>query len=144
MAFFGSKIHSEVECKWADTSKQPIRPDFYIEQPNGYCDVVEFKLPSLKNDSVVGIENRKTFNSAIYSYIAQTRVYEEYFEDPRNRQYLKEEYDINVKYPKRWLVVCRRWMFSADKWKDIERGYRNLIIRTYDDIIDGVISQLYS
>ena len=47
-------------------------------------------------------------------------------------------------YPKRWLVVGRRWMFSSDDWKKIEHDYKDFAIRTYDDIVDGIRSQLYS
>jgi len=144
MAFFGKEVHSERECQWQSEERKPIRPDFFVVDPNNYANIVEFKLPELKGSPTVGSINRETFNAQIHSYIAQTGVYEEYFEDPNNREYVKEKYGINVRYPKRILVIGRRWMFDYTEWKRIEHEFRNITIRTFDDLIDGVLSQLYS
>jgi hypothetical protein len=144
MAFFAKEIHQELECEWLDQNKKAIRPDFFITNPNGYSDIVEFKLPTIKNSIIVGQENRETFSAEINSYISQTRVYTQYFEDSKNRQYVLENHSVKVLYPKRWLVVGRRWMFGSDEWRAIENEFRDFAIRTYDDLVDGVISQLYS
>ncbi|AKG33312.1 Shedu anti-phage system protein SduA domain-containing protein [Paenibacillus durus] len=143
MAFFAKEVHSELECHWAESKNKAIRPDFFITNPNGYSDIVEFKMPYLKNSTVVGTENRETFSAEINSYISQTRVYAKYFDDPRNREHVFNKYGIKVLYPKRWLVVGRRWMFDNDNWREIENEFRDFAIRTYDDLIDGVVSQLY-
>ncbi|MEY8757938.1 hypothetical protein AB9M93_26220 [Peribacillus frigoritolerans] len=145
MAFFGSEVHSEKECDWqTEAERKSIRPDFFITEPNGYSNIIEFKLPGLRASAVVGQTNREAFSAQINSYIAQTNVYEEYFEDPNNRAYVKEKYGLNVRYPDRVLVVGRRWMFDTHDWKRIQRDYRNITIRTFDDLIDGVLAQLYS
>ncbi|PFB62837.1 Shedu anti-phage system protein SduA domain-containing protein [Bacillus cereus] len=144
MAFFGKGIHPEKECAWqSEPDRKHIRPDFFVTAPNGFSDIVEFKLPNLKGKAVVGKENRETFSAEIRSYIAQTCVYEEYFEDPNNRKYVQEKYGIDVRYPKRILVMGRRWMFDSTEWRKIENDGRNITIRTFDDIIDGVLSHLY-
>jgi len=144
MAFFGKNVYAEKQFTWAEGERKEIRPDFLVEQPNGLSDIVEFKLPTHKGSTVVGTENRETFGSFLHSYIAQTRVYSEYFEDPRNRQLVLSEHGINVLYPRRYVVFGRRWMFSHEEWRKIEHDYKNVVIRTYDDIVDGVRSQLYS
>lgn len=144
MAFFGREIHAEKTCCWADGEKKPLRPDFFITQPNGYSDIVEFKLPSLKGNPIVGQENRETFSAQVNQYIAQTRVYRNYFDDPRNRSYIQQTYNIRVYHPHRWLVIGRRWMFSTDEWRAIEADHRDFGIRTYDDVVDGVRAQLYA
>ncbi|MNV95547.1 hypothetical protein D3C71_1904470 [compost metagenome] len=100
-------------------------------------------MPSLKGSTIVGTENRETFSAEINSYISQTRVYAKYFNDPRNRDHVLYKYGVKVLYPKRWLVVGRRWMFDNDNWREIENEFRDFAIRTYDDLIDGVVSQLY-
>lgn len=60
-----------------------------------------------------------------------------------NRNWVKEKYNINVRYPKRYLVVGRRWDFSNDVWKEIIDDYKDIEIITFDELIDGVVSQFY-
>ncbi|MGD6796274.1 Shedu anti-phage system protein SduA domain-containing protein [Metabacillus indicus] len=146
MAFFGNSIHTEKECKWVNyPDRSAIRPDYFVSSTNGYSDIVEFKLPKIKSESaVVGRENRETFSSEINSYISQTRVYKEYFEDPRNRKHVKETYGIDVYYPKRFLVIGRRWMLGQENWRAIQNDFQGLTILTYDDIVDTVMGHLMS
>lgn len=146
MSFFGNDVHSEKECSWVvDKNRPAIKPDFFVSGTNGYADIVEFKLPYLKTHSaIVGKDNRETFSAEIQSYISQTRTYREYFEDSLNRKYVEETHGIKVYYPKRYLVIGRRWMFSDEVWRSIENDYRDLNIRTYDDIIDTVMGYLMS
>lgn len=143
MAFLGTQIYSQKLCKWQSETREDIKPDFFIEKPNGYSDIVEFKLPNLKSKSVVGKSNRETFSAEINSYISQTRTYKEYFEDPNNRTWIKDEHNILVRYPRRTLVIGRRWDFSNEEWKKIIDDYHNIEIITYDDLIDGVMAQFY-
>lgn len=143
MAFFAKAIYPQKKCQWAEAGKKAIKPDFFTEQPNGFSDIVEFKLPDFGGSATTGSENRETFSAKLSAYVAQTRVYEEYFEDPRNKSYVAEQHGITVQYPRRFLVVGRRWMFSTDDWKKIQNDSRNLTIITYDDLIDGVRGQLY-
>lgn len=146
MAFFGKEIHAEKQCSWADNTNRPaIKPDFFVVGSDEMADIVEFKLPTIKTEkTVVGKINRETFSSEIHSYIAQTRVYRDYFEDPRNRELVKTQYGLNVSYPKRYLVVGRRWMFDSLEWRSIANEYQYLTIRTYDDIVDTVMGYLMS
>lgn len=143
MAFNGLEVHSQAFCEWQSEEKQPIKPDFFIVRPNGYADIVEFKLPYLKRSTVVGTTNRERFSSDIQSYIAQTRVYRNYFDDPNNRKWIQEKYGFKIYKPKRYLVVGRRWDFDYDEWQEIKADYIDLEILTYDDLIDGVVCQFY-
>jgi hypothetical protein len=144
LAFFATAIYPEKECQWAETGKKAIKPDFFAEHPNGFSDIVEFKLPDFGGSVTTGTENRKAFSAKVTAYAAQTRVYEEYFEDPRNKRHVAEQHGIKVQYPHRFLVVGRRWMFSTGDWKKIQNDFRNLTIVTYDDLVDGVRGQLYA
>lgn len=144
MAFFAKEIHPEKECEWQNENRTSIKPDFFVSMPDGYSDIVEFKLPLIKNNAIVGRNNRESFNAEINSYISQTRVYQEYFNDSLNRKYVESRHGIKVLHPKRWLVIGRRWMFLNDYLKKIEHDYKDLVIRTYDDIVDGIRSQLYA
>lgn len=143
MGFFSTRIQPQVLCEWQSEQRDAIKPDFFVVKPNGYADIVEFKLPYLKRNTVVGISNREKFSSEIESYIAQTRVYRTYFDDPNNRKWFEEKYGFKVYKPKRFLVVGRRFDFDTDVWHEIKSDYKDLEIITYDDLIDGVITQFY-
>lgn len=144
MAFFAKKIYGQLKCEWQSEDKEAIKPDFFIEKPNGYADIVEFKLPKIKGDTIVGRTNRERFSSEITSFIAQTRVYKIYFEDPNNRSWVQKKYGFKVYNPKRYIVAGRRWDFSSDVWLEIKSDYQDVELITYDDLIDGVISQFYN
>lgn len=142
-AFTGVEVHGQVKCEWQSEMKKSIKPDFFIKRSNGYADIVEFKLPRVKNNTVVGRENREQFSFEISSYIAQTRVYKTYFEDPNNRQWFEDEYGYKVRYPKRYLVVGRRSDFESEVWIEIKEEFKDLEIISYDDLVDTVVAQFY-
>lgn len=118
-------------------------PDFFVVRANGYADIVEFKLPKVKRNTVVERNNREQFSAEINSYIAQTRVYRSYFEDPNNRRWFEKKYGFKVYKPKRYLVVGRRNDFECDEWIEIKSDYTDVEIVTYDDLVDTVVSQFY-
>ena len=143
MGFLATEIHPQIECEWQSEKRDNIKPDFFVIRPNGYADIVEFKLPFTKGETVVGKHNRETFSAEINSYISQTRNYKTYFEDPNNRLWVDKKYNIKAHYPKRILVIGRRWDFSIDEWRAIINDYKDIEIMTYDDLIDGVVAQFY-
>ncbi len=143
MAFFAKEVHSQIKCEWQSEAEDPIQPDFFIVQPNGYANIVEFKLPFLKSTGVVGRDNRETFSAEINSYISQTRVYKSYFDDPNNRKWIEERFGFKVYNPRRILVIGRRWDFKSSDWKEIIADFRDIEIMTYDDLVDGVVAQFY-
>lgn len=143
MKFGASNIHSELTCEWQSENRNDIRPDFFVVQPNGYADIVEFKLPDIDKKTVVGSSNRETFGAWLSSYISQTRVYSSYFDDPNNRRWFEKKYGFKVHKPRRYLVVGRRHDFDSDVWREIMSDYSGLEILTFDDLIDGVVVQFY-
>ncbi|MBX3050613.1 MAG: DUF4263 domain-containing protein [Caldilineaceae bacterium] len=143
MKFGAREVYSELTCEWQSEERNNIRPDFFVVQPNGYADIVEFKLPKIDKNFIVGSRNREAFSAWLNSYIAQTRVYSTYFDDPNNRKWFEEKYGFKVHRPRRWLVVGRRRDFDSDIWREIISDYRDLEIMTFDDLIDGVVVQFY-
>ena len=143
MRFSAKEIHPECVCEWQSEKRKAIKPDLFVVGADGYADIVEFKLPNLLSSTVVGTANRETFNSSINSYISQTRVYKEYFDDPNNRKHIKEKYGFDVYKPKRHLIIGRRWHFDKNEWRLIASDFSDLVIHTYDDLIDGVVVQFY-
>jgi Domain of unknown function (DUF4263) len=143
MKYGATQIRSELICEWQSEARDDIKPDFFVVQPNGYAEIVEFKLPSIEKNTVVGGKNRETFAAWLNSYISQTRVYASYFEDPNNRKWFEKKYGFKVYKPRRWLVVGRRNDFDSDVWREILSDYKDLEIMTFDDLIDGVVVQFY-
>lgn len=143
MGFMGVEIYEEVLCEWQSEKRNNIKPDFFILRSNGYADIIEFKLPNMKSNLIVGCNNREHFNSELYTYIAQTRVYATYFDDPNNRKWFESKNGFKVHKPRRYLVIGRRNDFSSDEWIEIKGDFNNLDIITYDDLVDTVISQFY-
>jgi hypothetical protein len=142
MRFGAVKIHAEEICEWQSEDKIPIKPDFLVVHPNGFADIVEFKLP-IVDPNIVGRENRESLSAQINTYVSQTRTYRNYFEDPNNREWFESKHDYRVYRPRRYLVIGRRWQFDSDIWREIVSDYTDLEIVTYDDLVDGVVAQLY-
>ena len=143
MKFGAIDCYDELTCEWQSEKRDNIRPDFFVVQPNGYADIVEFKLPEIKGNAIVGKQNRESLSSTINSYISQTRCYLKYFEDPNNRKWFENKYGFKVYSPKRYLVIGRRSDFSSDVWTEIISDYNKIDILTFDDLIDGVCIQFY-
>jgi len=143
MAFLARSVHYQLSCEWQSEEKNALEPDFFVVHPNGYADIVEFKLPDLKSSTVTGRANRETFSAEINSYISQTRVYSTYFDDPNNRMWFEANYGFQVHHPKRILVLGRRSDFSNDEWRELVADYRDIEIITYDDLVSGITAQFY-
>lgn len=143
MGFMGVGVYNEVLCEWQSEERENIKPDFFVLRANRYADIIEFKLPNMKSNSITGRNNREHFSSELNTYIAQTRVYATYFDDPNNRKWFEKKYGFRVYKPKRYLVIGRRNDFEMDEWIEIRADYNNLEIITYDDLVDTVISQFY-
>jgi Domain of unknown function (DUF4263) len=143
MKFGAIKAHAELLCEWQSEDKPAIRPDFFLVQPNGYADIVEFKLPDVKSKPVVGTQNRETFAAWLNAYVSQTRTYRTYFDDPNNRRWFEGKYGFKIHSPRRWLVVGRRSDFESATWREIVADFRDLEILTFDDLVDGVAVQFY-
>jgi len=144
MRFSAKDVHPECLCEWQSENRKAIKPDFLVVGPDGFADIVEFKLPDLNSSTVVGSSNREAFSATINSYIAQTRVYRDYFDDPNNRRYVKHKFGVDIYRPKRHLVIGRRWNFENPEWRAIAADFPDLTIHTYDDLIDGVVIQFYN
>ena len=145
MALGAVRIVGQKLCPWLDGSgRQPVKPDFFAIGPNGYAEILEIKLPQLKGSVVVGTENRKTFSAEVQSYVSQARVYRDYFDNPTHRKYVLDTHEVRLDHPRRILVMGRRWEFSDPEWRSIKAELPDLLILTYDDMIDAATAQIYS
>lgn len=143
-ARFGAvRIAAETRCEWQSEERDAIIPDFFVVRSDGFADIVEFKLPDLGGKAVVGRTNRERLSAQLSEYVAQTRTYREYFEDPANRAWFEKRYGFKVRHPRRFLVIGRRFDFTGDDWRSIVADHRDLEIITFDDIVDTVTAQYY-
>jgi len=141
--FGGVRMVSEVRCEWQSEERAAVIPDFFVVRADGFADIVEFKLPDLGGSAVVGRANRERLSAQLSEYVAQTRTYREYFEDPANRAWFEKRHGFKVRNPRRSLVVGRRFDFNGDDWRRILSAERDIEIVTFDDVVDTVTAQYY-
>lgn len=141
---FGAKdIFPEKLCEWQTNDRKPIKPDFFILQPNGYADIVDFKLPDLSK-VIVGKNNAKRFSAILNQYITQIGVYAEYFTELKNREWFENKYGFKVHHPRKYLIMGRRHNFQDEVWRDLLARQKDIDIYTYDDLIDCATAQFYT
>ncbi|AOX20099.1 Shedu anti-phage system protein SduA domain-containing protein [Kozakia baliensis] len=141
---FGAiRVAGQVKCEWQSEVRDAIIPDFFVVHADGYADIVEFKFPHLGGNAVVGITNRERLSAKLSEYVAQTRSYREYFDDPNNRVWFEQRYGFKVLRPRRFLVVGRRFDFNGDDWRKIISDFHDLEVVTYDDLVDTATAQFY-
>ncbi|WP_215396936.1 Shedu anti-phage system protein SduA domain-containing protein [Rheinheimera oceanensis] len=141
---FGAKdIHTELICSKFDGSNESIRPDFFIEKTNGFCDIVEFKLPRVTKPIIVGNNNRRRFASWFNTHLAQAKAYQRYFATPAHRKEVHKKYGIMVDRPTVTLVIGRRLDINTDEVREMMSEFQGINIISYDELVDGVVAQLY-
>jgi len=143
MRLGAERLIAQPKLRWQSERRDAIQPDFLVVLPGGAVELCEFKLPNVKRKTVVGRANREKFSEEISTYVAQTRAYRDYFEDPNNRRWVKRKYGVNVVKPTRYLVIGSRSDLSHDDWRHIESDYKGLRILSYNDLIDAALAQLY-
>jgi len=143
MHFGARNIYPELTCLKLDQSAQAVRPDFFVEKSNGVCDIVEFKLPRMTKPMVVGPKNRRRFASWFSAYLAQASAYRRHFSEPRHRVDMKEKYELIVEMPTVTLVIGRRLDINTPEVRLLLSEYSGINIISYDDLVDGVVAQLY-
>jgi hypothetical protein len=141
---FGAKnIYSELTCFKFDQPAEAVRPDFFIEKTNGVCDIVEFKLPRVTKPIVVGPKNRRRFASWFSTHLAQASAYRRYFSDPRHRMGMREKHGLTVETPNITLVIGRRFDVNTSEVRMLLSEHSGIDLMSYDDLVDGVVAQLY-
>ncbi|UQO32620.1 hypothetical protein [Burkholderia cepacia] len=142
MNFGARALYSEVTCLKCDSSGEAVRPDFFIEKANGLCDIVEFKLPRVTKPMVVGAKNRRRFASWLGAHLAQANAYRRHFLDARHRMDMKKKYGIEIEIPMITIIIGRRSDITAEV-RMLLTDYPGINIMSYDELVDGVVAQLY-
>lgn len=117
-------------------------PDFALKPSNekALCDLLELKLPGAK--LVVGRGNRRRLSSAVFEAAAQLREYRDFFELHRNRDAVEEMYGLRFFRPRMLVVIGKRSEYSPIDLRKAETDVPNLIITTYDDLVERARSRM--
>ena len=143
MSFGTHKLNGQVTLEWQyPTTKDNLRPDFMPERMDGYCDILEFKLPRLKHSPMVGTEERYHPSSEVDVAIAQVDCYEEWCNQEINIKWLEETKKIKVFAPRRILIIGHSDDFSPEDRRKLRR-IRNTTVFTYDEFIEMARFQIY-
>lgn len=119
-----------------DAEEGELIPDFVLEpvEQGGLCDLLELKLPSAR--AFVLKTNRYRFSAAVLEAAAQLRTYSEYFDDPRNREKVRERYGLTAYRPRMFVILGRRGEVDPLAIRAMEGDLPGLRLNTYDQIIE--------
>lgn len=123
-------------------STSDLQPDFMPERMDGFSDILEFKLPRLSRNTMVGAESRRHPSSEVEAALAQVDEYEDWCLQDANREWLLRTKGIQVSSPHTYLVIGHSDDFTAED-RQLLRRRRNATIFTYDEFINMARMQLY-
>jgi hypothetical protein len=143
ISFGAHNLNPQTDLIWQyDTDKPNLKPDFLIEKMDGFCDILEFKLPKLKSKPIVGTEVRQHPSFEIDSAIAQINEYDYWFAQEVNRRWLEENKGIRVLNPIKHLVIGHSDEFNSEDRRKL-RSTRGISVFTYDEFIELARFQIY-
>lgn len=143
MHFGARNIYPEKSCPKLENQTKSIRPDFFVEKTNNTCDIVEFKLPRVSSSLIVGKPNQRRFSAWFSAYLGQAEAYMEHFKDARHRDDAKARHDIVVEFPSVTIVIGRRHDINNFEMRSLLSRRNRINVISYDELIDGVVAQLY-
>jgi hypothetical protein len=113
---------------------EPLKPDFVLEpaDQSRLCDLLELKLPSAQ--IFVLKKRRERFSADVLEACAQLREYAHYFDEERNRRFVKEKYGLAAYKPRMFVIIGRRGSLNPIQLRNIELDTPGLNLRTYDEI----------
>jgi len=143
LAFGVNELNPEVLLEWQyDTDKDDLKPDFLPIRMDGYADLMEFKLPYLKGNPMVGTPERRHPSFEIDTAIAQLDTYEEWCSQKINIDWLEQNKNIKILHPRRFLIIGHSKDFSKEDRAKL-RNIRDTTVFTYDEFIEMTRFQLY-
>lgn len=133
------------ELKWCEgnerTNRESIRPDAFLERPDGKYDIVDFKLAGLDKRSITRSKGspRARFVDYVNEGLSQLEDYEYYFSFQANRDYALNKYGICVDNPRKILVVGNSENVDIEEVRAALRPFRSgfdivdydFLVRTY-------------
>jgi hypothetical protein len=136
-AFKTSHFEYEPYLEWIEhdgsVQDRAINPDLMVRRDDGFYDIYDLKTALLTKKNIVkGERKRRRFIDCVEEGVAQLSNYREYFQYPKNQEFAKSKYGIEVNEPKLVLLVGS-WE-NTDKRQIVEacRRYKNANIIDFD------------
>lgn len=144
--FMTSNFLHECSLEWIEGQPEEekfIRPDFFIQRPDGFFDIVDLKLALIERKKITKKERkRRDFVHDVRDGIAQLANYHEYFNFDKNRFYAKERFGISVKDPNLFLLVGNVENFEETEVQEALRSSKtNYHIISYDAILKNIFDK---
>ena len=113
-----------------------LRPDFLLEpiDQTRLCDLLDLKMPAAQ--IFVMKERRIRFSAAVMEACAQLREYHLYFDEVRNRDFVKDTYGLSAYKPRMIVVIGRRGTASPIQIRQMEIDAPELKVKTYDEVVE--------
>lgn len=138
-----TNLNPQILLEWQYHSEKPsLKPDFMPVGIDGYADILDFKLPTLKSQPIVGSSTRSHPSFEVDSALAQIDEYEEWCSQEVNQQWLLKTKHIRVNHPRKYLIIGHSKDFSPEERQKL-RKRRGAVIITYDELIAMARFQLY-
>ncbi len=121
-----------------------INPDLLIERPDGYFDIVDFKLAGIhKKKLTKASRKRRRFIDYVCEGIAQLSNYEFYFSFEGNQKHALEKFGVKVRNPNLMLVIGNDENYIKQEVEEALRVFKNskLKIVDYDTLISKFLNE---
>lgn len=134
------RAHSKITLE--RITGETLIPDFVLEpfEKNALSDLLELKMPSAK--VYVLKKNRIRFSASVLEACAQLREYHTFFDEEINRLRIKKKYKLDIFKPKMFVITGRKGGVSPFEARHAEQGVPNLVLKTYDDILNRMKKKL--
>lgn len=143
LAFGINKLNPQITFEWQfETAYENLKPDFLPERMDGYADIMEFKLPSLKSSPMVGKLERRHPSFEIDTAISQLDTYDSWCTQKINTDWLEKNKGIKILNPRKYLIIGHSKDFSKEDRAKL-LNIRNTTVFTYDEFIEMARFQLY-
>ncbi len=130
-----ASIHPQVVLKQDDTDD--LRPDFILKPLAGVSyqpSIVELKLPG--ENIIKPTRRREGLYANIHEAVMQLRAYARYFQEQKNREYVREILGFTAYRPKLILVVGKTITFGDENiTADILQSIEPVELVTYNDLL---------
>lgn len=140
-AFNCNELLYEKPFKWVEgnpnTAEDHIQPDFMLKSNiTNYWDICDIKKPLLNTENLTkGEHSRRRFTVSINEGIAQLANYEQYFTFPKNIDYSKEKYGVEINSPRLILIIGNYENTDIQEIKEASRSIKdNYTIIDYDSL----------
>ncbi len=111
-----------------------IKPDKYMMNNDGYCDILDLKKPSAK--LIVIKNNRSHQSSSLTEAEAQIDKYIDFSREPKVRDYLLT-LNIKITKPDGIVLIGRTPKEYLKEWIDIKKRLQ-IKVYTYDDLVNNL------